>query len=106
LTTFSICPTGYIGPGGLSLSANKAHCTGGFNKDVDETIFGYNHIYQTPTTTPIYGISAYDPEGFLGSLNSTFLTFLGLLIGDFFVAIGDKAKRIFFLLGTGILMVV
>jgi len=97
LTTYGDCPQGYIGPGGLSLPEGQVGCTGGFNREMDIAIMGANEIYSNPTTVPIYHTQSYDPEGLLGSFNSTFLTYLGLLVGDFFVAYQDKIKRIFYL---------
>jgi|JI10StandDraft_1071094.scaffolds.fasta_scaffold1939766_1 heparan-alpha-glucosaminide N-acetyltransferase len=43
------CPTGYIGPGGLSLGPELAACTGGAARYIDLLVFGEAHIYQTPT---------------------------------------------------------
>merc|ERR1712216_152947 len=48
----------------------------------------------------------YDPEGFLGSLNSTFLTFLGLIVGDFFIVQKQKWNRVITLTTSSVLFFV
>ncbi len=47
------CPTGYIGPGGLSLGPELASCTGGAARYIDLLVFGEAHIYQTPTAQQV-----------------------------------------------------
>ena len=44
-------------------------CTGGAARFIDVTVFGEEHIYQSPTSHHIYGGAAHDPEGLLGTLN-------------------------------------
>lgn len=102
----STCPTGYLLPAGLSeFDTSLSDCTGGINKLIDDSVFGINHIYDSPTCKPIYQTGPYDPEGLLGSLNSIFQTFMGLIIGDYFIAVQEKGKRVFFQIGTGGLMI-
>lgn len=66
------CPTGYIGPGGNAtesgdavLAASLMNCTGGAHLLVDLTMFGRDHIFQTPTCQQAFGTGPYDPEGLL-----------------------------------------
>lgn len=80
------CPTGYLGPGGVTGHAN---CTGGAAGYIDRKVFTLNHIYDDPTCRDQgpgdipdnYGCQAYDPEGLLGNLTSIFLCYLGLQAG-------------------------
>jgi len=49
---------------------------------VDNSVFGKDHIYQTPTCHQVYrGTAPYDPEGLLGTLNSMVLVWLGVAAG-------------------------
>ncbi|ESO84192.1 hypothetical protein LOTGIDRAFT_211131 [Lottia gigantea] len=89
------CPTGYIGPGGLEEQGQHWNCTGGSAGYIDRLIFGDNHIYQNPTCKEIYHSTVpYDPEGFLGTLNSCFLCFLGLQAGKILLIHKDWVLRI------------
>ncbi|KAL3832711.1 hypothetical protein ACJMK2_024328, partial [Sinanodonta woodiana] len=93
------CPTGYIGPGGLSEGGKYYNCTGGAAQYIDVTILGPNHIYQNPTPKLIYQTSVpYDPEGILGTLSAAFLCFLGLQTGRVFVLFQDHKSRLIRLL--------
>jgi predicted acyltransferase len=70
------CPTGYIGPGGnatesdgaIHTADSLANCTGGAHLLVDLTVFGRDHIFQTPTCQQAFGTGPYDPEGLLNWL--------------------------------------
>jgi len=76
------CPKGYLGPGGLSENGTNFNCTGGAAMWVDYSVFGREHIYQTPTCNAVYrGTAPYDPEGLLGTLNSIVLVWLGVAAG-------------------------
>lgn len=76
------CPKGYLGPGGLAEGGQYFNCTGGAAMWVDVSIFGKDHIYQTPTCRQIYsGNTPHDPEGLLGTLNSVALVWLGVAAG-------------------------
>jgi len=75
------CPTGYIGPGGLSDNASHFECTGGAHRRVDEILFGKHRYYGSPTCKDTYLCEAYDPEGALGALTASAVTFLGLQAG-------------------------
>jgi len=76
------CPKGYLGPGGLAEHGEHFNCTGGAAMWVDVSIFGKDHIYQTPTSRPVFlGNTPHDPEGLLGTLNSLVLVWLGVAAG-------------------------
>lgn len=95
------CPTGYIGPGGLSISNEYANCTGGSAGYIDQWIFGKNHMYSHPTCKDLYFPSytkndkiAFDPEGVLGSINSCLIVILGLQAGKIFLYFKSPSSRI------------
>jgi len=75
------CPTGYLGPGGLAGNRSHPKCTGGAAMWVDVSVFGPKHIYQHPSSTPIYHGGPHDPEGLLGTLTSIVLCWLGVAAG-------------------------
>jgi len=75
------CPTGYLGPGGLAENMTHQNCTGGAAMWVDVSVFGSDHIYQHPSSTPIYHGVAHDPEGLLGTLTSIVLCWMGVAAG-------------------------
>ena len=98
---------GYMGPGGIGDGGDHAACTGGIHRYVDIMLFTDDLIYHAPTCKELYScqcVSAtylvssniplisfalvhfyrsYDPEGFLGTLTASFLTYLGLMSGLF-----------------------
>ena len=43
----------------------------------DKSVFGSEHIYQSPSSMRIYHGTAHDPEGLLGTLTCVFLCWLG-----------------------------
>ncbi|KAK3102341.1 hypothetical protein FSP39_010631 [Pinctada imbricata] len=49
------CPTGYIGPGGLSENGKYYNCTAGAAAYIDLMVLGNNHIYQHPTPKGVIG---------------------------------------------------
>ncbi|KAA0203876.1 hypothetical protein HAZT_HAZT005152, partial [Hyalella azteca] len=63
------CPTGYLGPGGLSLmdsdGSPRPDCIGGATGYVDRWLLGVAHIYQNPTAKTVYHSGPFDPEGVL-----------------------------------------
>lgn len=86
------CPRGYIGPGGLALPPNQAHCTGGVHRYVDLKIWGSHHMLHAlapgsnlpvsaATCADTYSCDVFDPEGTLGILSVIVLTFFGLQAG-------------------------
>lgn len=79
--SFPGCPAGYNGPGGISQGGRFSDCTGGVHRYLDLAVLGYERIYHHPTCIDLYDCLPYDPEGLLGSLGATFLTFLGLMTG-------------------------
>ncbi|XP_012553482.2 heparan-alpha-glucosaminide N-acetyltransferase isoform X1 [Hydra vulgaris] len=76
------CPTGYLGPGGLSEGGKYFYCTGGAAGYIDKLVFGEKHLYRNPSLKNIYLTKQnFDPEGLLGYLTSIVLTFFGLQAG-------------------------
>ena len=76
------CPTGYIGPGGLSDHGKYFNCTGGAARYIDYEVLGVSHIYQHGTFQAVYHPTVHhDPEGTLGYLTSIALCFYGLMAG-------------------------
>ncbi|KAF6019869.1 HGSNAT [Bugula neritina] len=88
------CPTGYIGPGGISEEGKHFNCTGGIAKYIDLKVFTQNHIYQYGTCKKLYQCSGTDPEGLLGTLTSIFLCFLGVQAGRILVTYTSVKARI------------
>lgn len=88
------CPTGYLGPGGISQKGQFYNCTGGAARVVDISIFGQSHIYQNPTAKRIYDTNQpYDPEGLLGTLTSAFIVILGVQCGYTLTTFHDWQPR-------------
>lgn len=96
------CPTGYMGPGGLHDSSKYWNCTGGAAAWIDRKFFGYNHIYDEPTSRAVYQVDQFidgeegnhhDPEGLLGSINSIVIVFLGLQAGKILLHFTDFKNR-------------
>lgn len=91
------CPTGYIGPAGRADGgAYPPNCVGGAHRLVDTKFFGERHMYHNvdpltgrpvsaATCAGTYGCGVYDPEGVLGWISATWMTFLGLQAGRVFV---------------------
>ncbi|XP_067928536.1 heparan-alpha-glucosaminide N-acetyltransferase-like [Watersipora subatra] len=88
------CPTGYIGPGGISKEGEYFNCTGGIAKYIDTAVFGKRHIYQHGTCKNLYQCHSMEPEGLLGTLNSIFLCFLGVQAGRILVAYECPKARV------------
>ncbi|XP_033762307.1 heparan-alpha-glucosaminide N-acetyltransferase-like isoform X2 [Pecten maximus] len=89
------CPTGYVGPGGLSEGGAYYNCTGGVASYIDRMVLGSEHIYNHPTPQRIYQTTtAHDPEGILGTLTSVFLCFLGVQSGRIIVTYPKHSSRI------------
>jgi heparan-alpha-glucosaminide N-acetyltransferase len=90
LLTFTLrvpgCPTGYLGPGGLSDDGAYRNCTGGAHLYVDRQVFGVQHLLQTPTCQQRYHTGPYDPEGVLNWLMVAATAFLGYLQAALFTA--------------------
>lgn len=88
------CPRGYNGPGGLANDGLYPSCTGGIHRYIDIQFFGYDYIYHNPTCKEIYECIAYDPEGFLGALSATTLTYLGLMSGRIIIHFPANKERL------------
>jgi len=84
-----------MGPGGkLGDYGLYVNCTGGIARYIDTKVFGWNHIYTTPTCQPIYLTEYYDPEGILGNLTSIFLCFCGVQVGRILLFHKDHINRL------------
>jgi len=88
------CPLGYLGPGGLAENKTHQNCTGGAAMWIDVNLFGPRHIYQHPSSTPIYQGVAHDPEGLLGTLTSIVMCWLGVAAGRVLLVHQDWQGRI------------
>ena len=91
-----------MGPGGLHDSSKYWNCTGGAAAWIDRKFFGYNHIYDGPTSFAVYQVDQYidgdegnhhDPEGLLGSINSIVIVFFGLQAGKILLHFTDFKNR-------------
>lgn len=75
------CPRGYMGPGGLHLSAlgkNLTNCTGGIAGYIDRLILRPGHMYQRGTFAALYHTTMpHDPEGLLGILSGVLVVQAG-----------------------------
>jgi len=88
------CGKGYIGPGGLGDEGKYENCTGGAARYIDLNIFGFSHIYHSPTCQVLYNCAPYDPEGALGNLTSITLCFLGVQLGRIFLHYTSHPARL------------
>lgn len=89
------CPTGYVGPGGLSEGGRYANCTGGATRYVDSILLGEHHMYKWPTPQALYQTTLpFDPEGFLATLNCVFLCFLGIQCGRIILIYQTHKERL------------
>jgi heparan-alpha-glucosaminide N-acetyltransferase len=96
------CPRGYNGAGGLANFGSDPECTGGIHRYVDMALLGFKHIYHHPTCLEVYSCMPYDPEGVLGSLSASTLTFCGLMSGRVLIHFKDHRARV----GRWVLMAV
>ena len=126
------CPTGYTGPGGIGDEGKYVNCTGGAHRAIDIAIWGEHHIYHSTfsgnvpsqlawyfdqgilprpaigapisaaTCTKTYGCSLYDPEGTLGMLTATFMSFLGFQAGRILTTFQDDRSRIVRFIAWGV----
>ncbi|KAI8777362.1 heparan-alpha-glucosaminide N-acetyltransferase [Biomphalaria glabrata] len=89
------CPTGYVGPGGLSEGGKYKNCTGGATQYIDSMLLGTHHMYQWPTPHVLYQtVVPFDPEGFLATLNCVFLCFLGIQCGRIILIFQSHKDRL------------
>jgi heparan-alpha-glucosaminide N-acetyltransferase len=88
------CPRGYMGPGGIGDGGEHAECTGGIHRYVDIMLFTNDLIYHAPTCKELYSCQSYDPEGFLGVLTASFLTYLGLMSGRVLIHFPTHRERL------------
>ncbi|XP_014789464.1 heparan-alpha-glucosaminide N-acetyltransferase [Octopus bimaculoides] len=97
------CPTGYLGPGGISDDGKYKNCTGGAAGYIDRTVFGSSHMYQRGTFMEMYHThEPFDPEGLLGTLTTCVICFLGLQAGKIFLMFRMHSERVkrFFIWGV------
>ncbi|XP_048587275.1 heparan-alpha-glucosaminide N-acetyltransferase isoform X2 [Nematostella vectensis] len=99
------CPRGYTGPGGIGRGYPEAfNCTGGVANYIDRKFFG-KHIYQWPTVKQLYKTKLpHEPEGFLGTLTSIFLVFLGVQAGRILHTYRKSTERITRWLAWGVFL--
>ena len=85
----------FLGPGGAQDNYKNANCTGGAASYIDQQIFGLEHMYKHPSSMRIYDSKVpFDPEGFLGSLSSAFLVFLGVQCGYTLLTFSEWQPRL------------
>ncbi|KAF0701266.1 Aste57867_8260 [Aphanomyces stellatus] len=100
------CPSGYFGPGGDSEHGAHRDCIGGAHLVVDKAIFGAAHLYQKGTSTTIYrNPGAWDPEGFLNWLMVAFCTYIGYVLGGFFLKAQDWKRKVCVLAIPGLALI-
>lgn len=84
------CPTGYLGPGGMTENGIYANCTGGAAAWLDRTVLGQRHLYHDHDVMQVFKTKqSHDPEGLLGNTTSVLLTLVGLQCGK----ILSRSKR-------------
>ncbi|CAM9234292.1 unnamed protein product, partial [Ectocarpus fasciculatus] len=88
------CPRGYIGPGGIGDHGDHSDCTGGIHRYMDIMLFTDDLIFHAPTCKELYSCQSYDPEGFLGTLTASFLTYLGLMAGRVLIHFPSHRERL------------
>ncbi|KAF9420505.1 hypothetical protein HW555_003255 [Spodoptera exigua] len=93
------CPRGYMGPGGLHLSAvsnvSLQNCTGGIAGYIDRVILGADHLYQRGSFRKIYHTTVpHDPEGILGILSGVFVVQAGAHATRIMLAYNHARARI------------
>ncbi|XP_059485635.1 heparan-alpha-glucosaminide N-acetyltransferase-like [Neocloeon triangulifer] len=96
------CPTGYLGPGGLSEGGKYFNCTGGTFGYVDKLIHDEAHLLQSPTTKAVYQVKVFDPEGPFSTLPSLLTMILGAQAGAILVMHSDWHSRKSRLVGWGV----
>ncbi|XP_075985188.1 heparan-alpha-glucosaminide N-acetyltransferase-like [Anticarsia gemmatalis] len=92
------CPVGYMGPGGLHLSAygkNLTNCTAGIAGYIDRMILGESHLYKGGTFKDIYETTQrHDPEGLLGILSGVLVVQAGAHATRIMLAYNHARARI------------
>ncbi|XP_059484900.1 heparan-alpha-glucosaminide N-acetyltransferase-like [Neocloeon triangulifer] len=87
------CPTGYLGPGGLSEGGKYFNCTGGTHGYVDKLIHDEAHLLQASTTKDVYKFNAFEPVGPFSTLPSLLTVILGAQAGAILVMHSDWHSR-------------
>jgi len=75
------CPTGYVGPGGISEDSQYVGCTGGAAGYIDRLILGDNHVSPTPTCLDEYNCQPFDSSNLLGYLTCIVTCYIGVQAG-------------------------
>lgn len=92
------CPRGYMGPGGLHLSAfgkNLQNCTAGIAGYIDRMILGPSHLYKGGTYKELYKTTLpHDPEGLLGILSGVLVVQAGAHATRIMLAYNHARARI------------
>lgn len=93
------CPRGYLGPGGLHLSAvsnvSLQNCTAGIAGYIDRLILGPAHLYQRGTFKNLYMTTVpHDPEGILGVLSGVLVVQAGAHATRIMLAYNHARARI------------
>lgn len=88
------CPSGYLGPGGISEGGRFNNCIGGANGYIDRIIIGKSHLYQHPRTSVVYDEAMpFDPEGIFGCLLTIVQVFFGIQCGQTLLSFTDWKQR-------------
>lgn len=93
------CPRGYMGPGGLHLSAvsnvSLQNCTAGIAGYIDRLILGEAHLYKRGTFQKMYHTTVpHDPEGILGILSGVLVVQAGAHATRIMLAYNHARARI------------
>ncbi|CAB3369271.1 Hypothetical predicted protein [Cloeon dipterum] len=88
------CPTGYLGPGGLSEDRKYENCTGGTFGYVNKLLMNEANMEQNPTAKAVYEVNAFDPEGYFSNLPSLLTVILGIQAGAILVIYNESRERI------------
>ncbi|XP_049880375.1 heparan-alpha-glucosaminide N-acetyltransferase-like [Pectinophora gossypiella] len=92
------CPRGYVGPGGLHMSAygqDLRGCTGGIAGYIDRVVLGASHLYKRGSFRSLYAATvAFDPEGLLGILSGVLVVQAGAHATRIMLAYNHARARI------------
>ena len=92
------CPTGYVGPGGISDGGKHFNCTGGAARYIDALIFTEDHLGHWGLCEERFQCRRIDPCALFGVLPSTLQVFLGMVAGFTFIVHRDTTTRLLHLL--------
>lgn len=95
------CERGYYGPGGLALPDQpipNGNCTGGFAGYLDKLVFGEAHLPSDFACKFIFQCSSFSRYSLLSALNFCLIVYLGLIVGEYFIANKRFNRRMSFML--------